>query len=303
MLGTTYDTSPLKKVTYPGTGNNSQFTYDGLGQCVKIVETVAGSVTSTKQFVRCDNEMCEARNASSAITAQYFSHGETISGTSYYFTLIDPPGSVGELTNTAGAVQAQYAYDPYGRVMVLQGSVASDFQYAGYYYHAPSGLNLTRTRVYSASLGRWLSRDIIQEAAGVNLFAYVGNSPIERTDPKGTDWGIIVRPYVPNPWIGEPPPIFSGPEDPFLGPQPYVPPPWSNPDQWNPYYDIPDKNRKNFKDCVDKALEDFKSHKDSRRLECDINKCRKDWGEFKYWQHKSGEYRWYPGDRQPSSMG
>ena len=41
----------LIKITYPGSGNNSQFTYDGFGRNVEIVETVSGSVTSTKQMV------------------------------------------------------------------------------------------------------------------------------------------------------------------------------------------------------------------------------------------------------------
>jgi len=40
----------LIKITYPGSGNNSQFTYDAMSGLVKIVETASGSVTSTKQL-------------------------------------------------------------------------------------------------------------------------------------------------------------------------------------------------------------------------------------------------------------
>ena len=36
------------KITYPGTGNYSTFTYDGAGRNVDIAETTSGSVTSTK---------------------------------------------------------------------------------------------------------------------------------------------------------------------------------------------------------------------------------------------------------------
>jgi YD repeat-containing protein len=39
------------KIVYPGSGNTSQFAYDALGRNVSIVETVSGSVTSTKPFV------------------------------------------------------------------------------------------------------------------------------------------------------------------------------------------------------------------------------------------------------------
>jgi RHS repeat-associated protein len=142
-------------------------------------------VTSTEQFVWCGNDRCEARNAAGSVTAQYFLYGQTIGGSNYFYTKDQPPGSIRELTDSSGNMQAQYGYDPYGRVTKLQGSLASDFQYAGYYFHAPSGLSLTKYRNYRASLGRWLNRDPIGEVGGVNLYAYVRNEPIGLTDPLG----------------------------------------------------------------------------------------------------------------------
>jgi RHS repeat-associated protein len=157
--------------------------------------------------------MCEARNASGAISAQYFALGETISGTSYFYSKeyptvnlpasreffqtalasghpagFDPvsqAGSIREMTDSSGNVQAEYSYDPYGRVSKLQGSVASDFQYGGYYYHSPSGLSLAVHRQYDANLGRWLNRDPIFEIGGVNLYSYVRNNPVSYIDPLG----------------------------------------------------------------------------------------------------------------------
>jgi len=69
--------------------------------------------------------------------------------------------------------------------------------YAGYYLHSRSGLNLTRTRAYSASLGRFISRDPIGEAGGVDLYAYVNNNPVNFSDRNGTDavgaaWGAAI---------------------------------------------------------------------------------------------------------------
>jgi len=40
-------------------------------------------------------------------------------------------------------------------------------------------------RAYSASLGRWLSRDPISESGGINLYSYVMNNPIGRRGPLG----------------------------------------------------------------------------------------------------------------------
>ncbi|MBI5175458.1 MAG: hypothetical protein HY986_21415 [Candidatus Melainabacteria bacterium] len=73
----------LIQITYPGSGNNSQFVYDAFSGLVKIVETTSSTVTSTKQFIRCSNQICEERNASSTLQKQFFGWGQTISGTNY----------------------------------------------------------------------------------------------------------------------------------------------------------------------------------------------------------------------------
>jgi RHS repeat-associated protein len=118
------------------------------------------------------------------VTKRFFANGEQISGTSYYYTK-DQLGSIREMTDGSGTIQAQYAYDPYGIVTELQGSMNADFQYAGYYMHQPSTLNFTIYRPYSAALGRWLLRDPLGEMAGANLYGYVGNNPISQTDSTG----------------------------------------------------------------------------------------------------------------------
>jgi RHS repeat-associated protein len=150
---------------------------------VQIIETLDGSVTSTKQFVW-DSSMRESRDGDGDLLNQYFACGQTISGDNYYYTQ-DHIGSIRELTDGSGNIQAQYQYDSYGRVSQLEGSLASDFQYAGYYFHAPSGLNLTVHRAYSSSFGRWINRDIIGERGGINLYDYVENTPVCWIDPSG----------------------------------------------------------------------------------------------------------------------
>jgi RHS repeat-associated protein len=174
----------LVQINYAGLGNNSAFTYDPFGRVVKIVETVSSTVTSTKQLVWSDGAMKEARDATGAVTAQYFWNGQTISGSSYFYTK-DHLGSIRELTDSSGNIQAAYSYDVYGRIIKIQGSLASDFQYAGYYMHAPSGLNLAVHRAYSASLGRWINRDPAGSEGGFNLYAYVLDDPVGATDPSG----------------------------------------------------------------------------------------------------------------------
>jgi RHS repeat-associated protein len=223
----------LIQVNYPGTSNNSKFTYDALGNLVKIVETAAGTITSTKQFVVCGSQKCEARDATSAITSKYYPLGQTISGTILFYTRTHI-GSITDVTNTAGVIQAQYVYDAYGKLDKTQGSQSSDFEYAGYYYHIPSGFNLTTNRAYNAYLGRWINRDPIEETGGVNLYGYVGNNPISQTDPSGL--AALCMPKWPWPFLSKfiagLPNIFptGKPNNPEDTPSPKSKFPWIGPD-------------------------------------------------------------------------
>jgi len=38
---------------------------------------------------------------------------------------------------------------------------------------------------YNPTLGRWINRDPIEQAGGVNLYSYVGNNPVNWMDPEG----------------------------------------------------------------------------------------------------------------------
>ncbi|MBS1954389.1 MAG: hypothetical protein JST89_09385 [Cyanobacteria bacterium SZAS-4] len=177
------------KITYPGTNNFSTFVYDGLSRNVSIVETTAGSVTSTKQLVWANDakrpfQFCEERDISGALTKKFFDRGQMNSTTKYFYSL-DHLGSIREMSDNSGVFAAQYSFDPFGRLSKLSEVVASDFAYVGYYLLSRSGLNLTLFRAYTTQLGRWINRDPIGEAAGPNLYSYVVNCPIDTSDLSG----------------------------------------------------------------------------------------------------------------------
>lgn len=175
-----------KQIDYPGVNNFTQFAYNGWGKNTKIVETVSGSMTSTKQLVWCANSRREERNASGTLVKQFFGRGEKVSGVSFYFAA-DHQDSLRELTDASGIVLAEFKYDSFGIPQVIQQTVLPDFLYAGYFYHERSALNLTRTRSYHSKIGRFTSRDAIQDGSRFNLFAYVSNSPIGFVDPSGLE--------------------------------------------------------------------------------------------------------------------
>ena len=172
------------KINYVGTGNNSAFTYDPLGHMVKIVETVSGTITGTKQFVWAQTHLSEERDATGSSTKKFYGRGE-VQGTNQLYYTRDHLLSVREVTDSSGTMQCAYAYDPFGNVNKLFGSADATFQFTGCYKHQASGLNATLNRFYQAHLARWLNRDPIEERGGVNLYAYVNNQPTMRTDLSG----------------------------------------------------------------------------------------------------------------------
>ena len=166
-----------------------EFAYDGLSRRVQIVEQNAtGGVTSTKNYLWIGQQIAEERSSTNSVTKRFFPQGEQQSGSPYYCTR-DHLGSVRELISSTGTIFARYSYSDYGVRTYVQGSGSANFQYAGMYLHAASGLNLTLYRAYDPNTGRWLSRDPIGEKGGINLYGYALDDPIDSTDSSGLSAG------------------------------------------------------------------------------------------------------------------
>jgi RHS repeat-associated protein len=185
----------LYAINYTGTNKRSEFTYDGLSRRVRIVEKDGTNVISDKRFVWDGLAIAEERDASGGLTKRFYGQGISVAAqpsTLNYYHTRDHLGSVRELTDSAGLVRGRWSYDLYGARsanLITANAVDADFAYTGHYYHAPSNLNLAPFRGYDSALGRWLSRDPIEEQGGINLYGYVGNNPIHRIDPLGLAFG------------------------------------------------------------------------------------------------------------------
>jgi RHS repeat-associated protein len=111
------------------------------------------------------------------------------SGSASTFYQFDPQGSVAQRLNSAGAVLSTDMYDAYGFGQST-GSPSDPWGYGaqwGYFTDRETGLLLLTHRYYDPSAGRFLNRDPMGAAGGLNLYGYTGNSPVGRIDPTGLD--------------------------------------------------------------------------------------------------------------------
>ncbi len=99
--------------------------------------------------------------------------------------LTDGLGSTLGLADDAGTFQTQYTYDPFGNTTGTGTTSTNSSKYTGREEDG-TGLYYYRARYYSPSLQRFISEDPAGFNGGdLNLYAYVGNDPVNFVDPSG----------------------------------------------------------------------------------------------------------------------
>jgi RHS repeat-associated protein len=90
---------------------------------------------------------------------------------------------------------------PFGEVIRATGPMAkaNPFRFSTKYQDDETDLLYYGYRYYSANVGRWLSRDRIQEDGGLNLFGFSGNSSIDRVHVRG-EWHASVHQRMTTQW-------------------------------------------------------------------------------------------------------
>ena len=178
----------------------TEFGYDGFDRRVRVVEKQGATVVSDKHLVWEGLSIVEERDSANTVTKRFFGMGEqrvtmvnSQPATLDLLYTTDHLGSIRELVDTSGAVRARYDYGLYGRRTKVSGNLDADFGFTGHYTHTPSSLVLAPFRAYDPELGRWLSRDPIEEEGGVNLYGYAYGNPIAFIDTDGLDPQPVAR--------------------------------------------------------------------------------------------------------------
>ena len=161
----------------------ASFTYDGWAQ---RQQKVAAGVTHT--YVLDGSSIIEER-VSTGHTLRYVEgpaidqHLAMQDGATITYYVADHLGSVMQETSSAGAVTLARKYDPWGNM--LAGASSGGWAFTGREWDPETGLSYYRSRYFNPELGRFLSEDPLGLGGGVNLYGYVGGSPVVFVDPSG----------------------------------------------------------------------------------------------------------------------
>ena len=162
------------------------FQYDAFGR--RASKAVVGTTTSSLyERVNAVQELSGSTPTANLLTGgvdEFFSRTDS---TGTHSPLTDALGSTVALTDSTGAVQTQYTYEPFGNTTVTGPASTNTFQYTGR-ENDGTGVYFYRSRYYSPVYQRFISEDPIKLAGGINLYAYAGVDPMDRTDPLGLCW-------------------------------------------------------------------------------------------------------------------
>ena len=147
-----------------------------------------------------DKSISLSYDASGVPMSLYYGGSNVTAGNYYYVTNLQ--GDVVAILDDAGTAVVTYAYDAWGNILSIGGSMAgtlglhNPLRYRGYVYDQETGLYYLQSRYYDPAIGRFISADEFlstgQGVLGNNMFSYCCNNPVIRADYSGASFAIAI---------------------------------------------------------------------------------------------------------------